>query len=155
MHHPYVWDEAIDALQQTPRALERLLELIPMDRWEVRPSPERYSPKELVYHLLDVEQAFYRRYQQMTEEDHPLLSVYDPEGEPLADRFAMQSLHDAVEQFARARERSLDYLRHLPEDARDRVGTHPEFGEWSIFQQVQVCVAHDLTHLCDILTRTK
>lgn len=154
MHQPFVWDEMMSGLERTPQALERLAQLVPAERWDARPSPDRYSPKELVCHLLEVEEAFYRRYKQIAEEDRPQLSVYDAEAEPLDDRFVKGSLHEALEQFARARQRSVDYLNRLPAEARDRVGIHPEFGEWSIFQQVQLCVAHDLLHLCDILLRT-
>ncbi len=155
MHQPFVWDECMDALAKTAQALERLAELIPEERWEVRPSPDRYSPKELVHHLLDVEEAFFRRYQQIAEEDHPTLSVYDPETAPIDEQFSTGRLHDALKEFAEARQRSLDYLQQLPPEARDRTGIHPEFGEWSIFQQVHLWVAHDLLHLCDVILRTR
>ncbi|MCS7310545.1 MAG: hypothetical protein NZ741_10015 [Armatimonadetes bacterium] len=43
----------------------------------------------------------------------------------------------------------------MPAEVRDRTGVHPEFGERSIFQQVQLCVTHNLLHLGDILWRTR
>ena len=64
-------------------------------------------------------------------------------------------MREGIARFSEARTRSLQYLRNLPAEARDRTGVHPEFGEWSIFQQVQLCVAHDLLHLCDILLRSQ
>jgi hypothetical protein len=57
--------------------------------------------------------------------------------------------------FSEARARSVEFLNSLPVEARDRIGIHPEFGEWSIFQQVQLCVAHDLLHLSDVLLRSR
>jgi hypothetical protein len=154
MHHPYVWEECLEALEKTPRALQQLAERIPSDRWAHRPSPDRYSPRELLYHLAEVEEAFFRRYRLIAEQEHPTLTAYDPHDALSEERFAGGSVQEGIARFAEARGRSLEYLRHLPAEARDRTGVHPEFGEWSIFQQVQLCVAHDLLHLADILLRS-
>lgn len=154
MHHPYVWEECLEALEKTPDALQTLAKLIPPERWEQRPSPDRYSPTELLYHLAEVEEAFYRRYRLIAEQQHPQLSVYDPHHALLEARFSGGSVQEGIARFTEARNHSLKYLRNLPAEARDRTGLHPEFGEWSIFQQVQLCVAHDLLHLCDVLLRS-
>lgn len=154
MSHPYVWEECLEALEKTPDALQQLATLIPAERWEQRPSPDRYSPRELLYHLAEVEEAFYQRYRLIGEQEHPQLTVYDPHDALSEERFAGGSVQEGIARFTEARSRSLQYLRNLPAEARDRTGVHPEFGEWSIFQQVQLCVAHDLLHLCDILTRS-
>ncbi|MCS7308964.1 MAG: DinB family protein [Armatimonadetes bacterium] len=155
MPHPYVWEECLEALERTPRALQRLAELIPADRWEQRPSPDLYSPRELLYHLAEVEETFYQRYRLIAEQERPHLTVYDPHDALSEERFAQGSVQEGLSLFTEARNRSLEYLRHLSEEARDRTGMHPEFGEWSIFQQVQLCVAHDLLHLGDILLRSE
>ncbi len=155
MHHPYVWEECLEALEKTPAALERLAQLVPEERWEYRPAPDRYSPKELLYHLAEVEEAFYRRYRLIAEEEYPELTVYDPHDALSEDRFAEGTVQDGLRRFTEARARSLEFLRSLPAEARDRTGTHPEFGEWSIFQQVQLCVAHDLLHLSDAILRSQ
>lgn len=154
MHHPYVWEECLEALEKTPQAVQRLATLIPAEGWERRPSPDRYSPKELLYHLAEVEEAFLRRYRLIAEQEHPQLTVYDPHDALSEERFAQGTVQDGIARFTEVRARSLEYLRNLPADARDRTGVHPEFGEWSIFQQVQLCVAHDLLHLSDILLRS-
>ena len=138
MHHPYVWEECLEALEKTPQAVQRLATLIPAEGWERRPSPDRYSPKELL----------------IAEQEHPQLTVYDPHDALSEERFAQGTVQDGIARFTEVRARSLEYLRNLPADARDRTGVHPEFGEWSIFQQVQLCVAHDLLHLSDILLRS-
>ncbi len=155
MHHPYVWEECLEALEKTPHALQQLGELIPANRWEDRPSADRYSPVELLYHLAEVEETFFQRYRLIAEQEHPQLTVYDPHDALSEGRFARGSVREGIARFTEARTRSLEYLRNLPAEARDRTGVHPEFGEWSIFQQVQLCVAHDLLHLCDILLRSQ
>lgn len=155
MHHPYVWEECLEALEKTPDALQKLATLIPAERWEQRPSADRYSPRELLYHLAEVEEAFYQRYRLIAEQQHPQLTVYDPHDALSEARFAGGSVQEGIARFTEARSRSLQYLRNLSADARDRTGVHPEFGEWSIFQQVQLCVAHDLLHLCDVLLRSQ
>lgn len=155
MPHPYVWEECLEALERTPAALHQLAALIPAERWEQRPSPDRYSPKELLYHLVEVEEAFYERYRLIAEQHRPLLTAYDPHDALVEQRFAGGSVSEGIVRFTEARNRSLHYLRHLPPQARDRIGMHPDFGEWSLFEQVQLCVAHDLLHLGDILIRSQ
>lgn len=71
MHHPFVWEECLEALEKTPHALQRLTHLITPERWEQRPSPDRYSPRELLYHLAEVEEAFFQRYRLIAEQEHP------------------------------------------------------------------------------------
>ncbi len=154
MYHPYVWEECLEALEKTPLALRRLAELLPAERWEHRRAPDRYSPKELLYHLAEVEEAFFKRYQLIAEQEHPQLTVYDPHDALSEERFAGGSVQEGIARFTEARTRSLQFLRSLPEEACLRTGVHPEFGEWSIFQQVQLCVAHDLLHLSDVLLRS-
>jgi len=155
MHHPYVWEECLEALEKTPHALQRLAELVPAERWIHRPSADRYSPVELLYHLAEVEEAYFQRYRLIAEQEHPQLTAYDPHDALSEGRFVGGSLREGIARFTEVRTRSLEYLRNLPAEARDRTGVHPEFGEWSIFQQVQLCVAHDLLHLCDVLLRSQ
>jgi hypothetical protein len=155
MHHSYVWEECLEALAKTPLALQRVARLVPSERWEYRPSPDRYSPKELLYHLAEVEEAFYARYRLIAEQDRPTLTVYDPHDASQEGRLTQGSVEEGLQLFSEARNRSLEFLNSLPAEARDRVGIHPEFGEWSIFQQVQLCVAHDLLHLSDVLLRSR
>lgn len=155
MPHSFVWEENLDALEGTPHALQRLVDLIPAERWEQRPAADRYSPKELLYHLAEVEEVFFQRYRLIAEQEKPQLTVYDPHDTLSGERFAGGSVAEGLARFTEARRRSVQYLRHLPEETRERTGVHPEFGEWSIFQQVQLCVAHDLLHLGDILRRTE
>lgn len=155
MHNLFVWNECIDALAKMPQGLQRVAVLVPAERWEHRPSPDRYSPRELLYHLIEVEEAFYQRYRLIAEQEHPTLTVYDEDDDLSESGFPQGSVYDALTRFVELRNRSLEFLQSLPIEARERTGRHPEFGEWSIFQQVQLCVAHDLVHLSDILLRTK
>jgi hypothetical protein len=154
MRHPYIWEECLEALAKTPLALQRLAKLVPPGRWEHRPSPDRYSPKELLYHLAEVEKAFYARYRLIAEQERPTLTVYDAHDALQEERYTGGAVEEGLRLFSEARARSLEFLNSLPVEARDRVGIHPEFGEWSIFQQVQLCVAHDLLHLSDVLLRS-
>lgn len=149
---PYVWEECLEALERTPRALQQLAEIIPTQRWLQRPSEELYSPLELVYHLAEVEEAFYERYRLLLEQERPQLRVYDVHASEVLPTHL--DLTEGIARFTQRRQRSLQLLRALPPDARERSGIHPEFGEWSIWQQVQLCVAHDLLHLGDILARS-
>lgn len=148
----YVWEECLDALERTPRSLQRLVHLIPGERWRQRPSEELYSPLELVYHLAEVEEAFYERYRLLLEQERPQLRVYDVHASEALP--AHLDLVEGVARFSQRRQRSVHLLRTLSPTAWERTGIHPEFGEWSIFQQVQLCVAHDLLHLGDILARS-
>lgn len=76
----------------------------------------------------------------------------------LPDRFAQEresrgkSLDRLLDEFERARDRSLDALRALARDGLDgtRPGRHPELGAVTLGQLLATWVAHDLGHIRQI-----
>jgi hypothetical protein len=54
---------------------------------------------------------------------------------------------EAFDQFEDQRETNVEFLRHLPDGAGDRVALHREFGEITLAQMLNEWALHDLGHI--------
>jgi hypothetical protein len=145
--------EALPVLERTPRVLRELLAGLP-DFWiRTTEGPETWSPFDVVGHLIHGERTDWL----------PRTEIIMTEGEarPFTpfDRFAQfeasrgQRLEDLLDTFAELRGANLARLRSLGLDAEDlrRRGQHPELGSVSLEQLLATWVAHDLSHIGQIV----
>jgi hypothetical protein len=144
---------ALPVLERTPGALRALLEGLP-DAWiRATEGPETWSPFDVVGHLIHGERTDW-----MVRAE---LVLREGEGRPFPpfDRFAMfeasrgRTMAELLDTFARLRAANLDRLRalQLHEDDFARRGRHPELGPVTLGQLLATWVAHDLSHLGQIV----
>jgi hypothetical protein len=144
---------AVPVLERTPRVLHELLGGLP-DEWiRATEGPETWSPFDVVGHLIHGERTDW-----MTRAE---LIVREGERRtfPPFDRVAMfeasrgRSLAELLVTFAELRTASLDRLRALAlrEDDLGRRGRHPELGAVTLSQLLATWVAHDLSHIGQIV----
>jgi len=146
-------DQAIPVLERTPAVISSLLESLP-DSWlDARETPDAWSPREIVNHLIHGErtdwiprariilaQGSYRRFQPF-------------------DRFAElkspRTLNDLLEELDQLRAGNVATLRgwNVSDNDLDLTGEHPGLGTVTLRQLLATWVAHDLTHIAQI-TRT-
>ena len=144
---------AMPILERTPRVLRDLLAGLP-DEWvRATEGPDTWSPYDVIGHLIHGERTDWM----------PRVEIMLREGDarefPRFDRFAMfeashgRSLAELLDQFAALRATNLDRLRSLAlrtEDL-DRPGRHPELGRVTLGQHLATWVAHDLSHIGQIV----
>lgn len=147
-------DEAASAhlLSATPAVLEAWLPGLPRDRLDAPEAPGRWSPREVVAHMADLEaDGWIPRARHLLEHgtERPLPGI---ERERFRARFADAALPEVLAAFRSARERNLEVFRRLPggEEARIRRGRHPELGVVTLSQLLATWVVHDQTHLAQI-----
>ena len=145
-------DAACVILSRTPAVLNALLAGIPDDR-TTGGKRDDWAPFDIVGHLI-----------------HGELTDWIPRGEIILrqgedrkfvpfDRFAQfelskgKSLDDLLTEFVTKRRESLDTLRswNLHDDQLELKGIHPEFGEVAMSELIASWVAHDLTHIRQIV----
>lgn len=144
---------AIPVLERTPGVLQALLDGLPAAWTRAREGPEAWSPYEVVGHLIHGERADWIPRAEM------ILRVGDTEPFPPFDRVAMlhepadRPLRELLDLFARLRGESVARLRAMPLTPADleRRGRHPEFGPVTLGQHLATWVAHDLSHLRQIV----
>jgi hypothetical protein len=145
-------DRAVPVLERTPGVLRALLAGLPDEWTRATEGPETWSPFDVLGHLIHGERTDWL----------PRVEIMLRDGEssafPPFDRFAMfqaseRTLVQLLDEFATLRGASLERLRALglrPDDL-ERPGRHPELGHVTLGQHLATWVAHDLSHIGQIV----
>lgn len=143
---------SIALLERTPGALDALLRGLPAMWTETNEGGTTWSVTTVIAHLIHAEhENWIPRARIILESgEAQAFAPFDREGHARLSRG--KSLPELLDEFARARAKSLDELRALkltPEDL-ERRGRHPTFGAVTLSQLLATWAAHDLTHLHQI-----
>jgi hypothetical protein len=136
--------QALAVLSGTPPTLGALVAALPPDVLRRRPSPDSWSPLEVLDHVNHVDEVIGARIRRMLQEERPLLGPASPPG-PSANDPAT-----ALASWRAARTLDLEWLRGLTEEQLRRVGTHSRYGELTVREHVIEWAYHDLDHLRQI-----
>jgi len=144
---------AVPLLERTPGALSALLDGLPHGWTRNNEGADSWSVHDIVAHLIHGEEDNW-----MPRVRH-ILEVGEREPFRLFDRtFGMaearrRPLEELTATFAERRKASLDALAalHLTRADLARTGRHPQFGIVTLSQHLATWVAHDLTHLSQIV----
>ncbi len=160
-------DQRLHRLGRTPDDIAAALRSKSDGDLSRRPGPKKWSAKEVVCHLRDIEELFMLRFHQMLGTDEPAFLVVgemppDPErwgiggrvGMPLSpDRWAeeRQYLRSdatlALNAFRNRREETLALLGKLSPAQWQRGSTHVTLGRMTFGDWVALMAAHDDKHL--------
>lgn len=146
-------DHARDVLGRTPATLNSLLRDLP-DKWVLsNEGPDTWSPFNVLGHLIHGEETDWIPRAKMILE-HGEQRPFEP-----FNRIAMfeqskgKSLNDLLATFERARGESLGQLEkmNLTPELLSKRGMHPELGVVTLSQLLATWVAHDLSHIAQIV----
>lgn len=139
----------LQALSSTPHDLRRCLrEVEEGDHWR-RPSPDAWSPADILGHLIDVEQRSLDRLKRVAAEQNPRIEKIWPDeqaGDPAA------SPAELLSRFEAARARTVDFLKELSPGAWQRPAVFVRHGDTKLRFLVQDLVHHDIQHLDQLAT---
>ena len=144
---------AIPVLERTPATLEALIVGLPAEWTNVNEGPDSWTIPEVMAHLIHGENDDW------VPRTRHLLQFGTSRPFPPFDRtFGFEAARtrpvaELVREFAHCRRESLDALAALRLTSRDlaREGRHPEFGVVTLGQHLATWVAHDLTHVSQIV----
>jgi uncharacterized damage-inducible protein DinB len=144
---------AVPVLERTPATLAALLDGLPEDWTQAKEGPDSWTVHEVIAHLIHAEEADW-----IPRVRH-LLEWGEERAFPPFDRtfgFAearTRPLTDLVAELAQRRRQSLASLAAIGLTSKDlaRTGRHPELGRVTLAQHLATWVAHDLTHLSQIV----
>jgi len=159
-------DDAADAYQEaapvTPRqvlarlrgylaALLGLIDGVPQDAWQKKPSTSEWSPVEIVCHLRDVElEVNHMRIKQILDQPSPFLSAADPDQWAGPRRYLAQDPQQALGRFIDARVETISRLTALDDEAWRLPARHALFGPTTLTELVSLATDHDLVHLSQL-----
>src|SRR5437763_8603770 len=110
-----------------------------------RPSPEKWSPREVVHHLADSETTAGIRLRLLLAVDRPTIVGYDQ------DEFARRLHYDrpieaSLDAFKAARRATAELLERMTEADWSREGTHTEHGRYTAERWLDIYSKHAHNH---------
>lgn len=149
----YNLSQGIEILERTPIVLDNLLSHLSVEWVICNEGDETWSPFDVLGHLVHGEHTDWpQRINKIL--DHSLDRHFEP-----FDRFAQfkesqgKSIQDLLDEFANLREKNLELVDSLNISSNDlgKTGVHPSLGEVSLKQLLATWVAHDLSHIAQIV----
>lgn len=142
-------DRLLSNLISLPNELDDLLEGLDEETLRWRPIPNKWSIKEIMCHLRDMEQlAYLGRYQRILTEDNPQLANVDQDRLAFESDYINQDAQSALTDFKELRRETLQTLEAVPTEVWSRSGTHETDGPMTIEQLVvRQIKGNDLNHL--------
>ena len=145
--------EALPILERTPRVLRELLAGLPEVWTRASEGPGTWSPFDVVGHLVHGERTDWLARAEI------ILKEGEGRVFPPFDRFAQfeasrgRTLDELLAVFAELRAANLARLRALSLEKADlqRRGRHPELGSVTLEQHLATWVAHDLSHIGQVV----
>lgn len=136
-------------LRSLPNELEDLLAGLDEETLRWRPIPHKWSIKEIMCHLRDMERyAYLERYRRILGEDNPLLPNVDQDRLAVESDYINQDAKAALEEFKQLRAETVRTLEDAPIEAYSRAGMHETDGPFTIEQLiVRQIKGNDLNHL--------
>ncbi len=138
----------IRAMKKTPVLLDALLNGVTQERaLAARDGDDGWNVVEIVCHLRDFDEVFLSRARQIVAEERPALAPFDHEAMARDQHYAAQDLNAAFEAYVAHRAEFIEWLKARAEADWERVGMHPEAGEYTLLEQALQVPLHDLDHL--------
>ena len=123
------------------------LEKFPKEMWEFRDEHGCWSIHEHLVHITDSEANSYIRCRRLIAEPGESLMAYDENGWASALGYAGRSVEGALELFRILRRQTCELIRTLPESAWANTCYHPENGDMTLDDWLDVYAAHIPEHL--------
>lgn len=143
-----VRERHIGAMRLSCDILGHILQGITNERARaLRDGPEGWSIIEIVCHLRDFDEIFYRRAQMMQAQAQPQLPAYDHEAMAIERAYQQEEMADALHALKRSRERFISFLAALTPEQWERDGVHPERDSFTMTDAAMQVGLHDLDHL--------
>jgi len=148
----FVISKATPVLKRTPKVLKALLAGLP-DVWlNATEGPDTWNPQQILGHIIHGEKT------DLIPRVEWILAHGDKDPFPPFDREGMlkeqgRPLKEMLEEFATLRAEGVAKLKAYKFKKSDlkKKGRHPEFGPVTLGQHLATWVAHDLSHITQIL----
>jgi hypothetical protein len=142
----------MEVLARTPRTLSAIVDRHAPEALRARPSEGRWSPNEIVGHLVDSEWVYGYRSRRILSEDTPAILGTNQEAWVARQRHNERDPFELVAEFRAMRQFNLALWGRLSSADWKREGRHDERGAESLEVVLRMTAGHDLSHL-DQITR--
>ena len=142
-------DRVLNNLRSLPNELADLVGDLDEELLRWRPIPNKWSIKEIMCHLRDMERlAYLARYQKIVTEQNPYLENVDQNRLAHETDYINQDTKTALEEFKKLRAETVKTLEVVPVEDWSRSGVHQTDGPLTVEQLVNRQInGNDINHL--------
>ena len=135
-------------MQTTCQILGHLLQDVSQElATTARDGDDGWTVLEVVCHLRDYDDIFYRRARMMLTQDQPDLPGYDHDALAIERNYNDQVLTEVFATLQQSRRRFVEFFAGLSDADWERTGIHPERGLFSLTDAAMQVGLHDTNHL--------
>ena len=110
-----------------------------------------WNTVQVIGHLFDAEEVFFRRARLMVEEDNPNLPSFDHERIVAERGYATRNLREVLDAYIGLRGEFLTWLQARSDEDWAQTGIHPEAGMVTVMEQALQTADHDVNHMEQIV----
>jgi hypothetical protein len=135
------------SLEAGPKAIARLLRVFPTDRIDERLEANRFTAREVIAHLADIEEVHLGRLRSATNCDGYVAEKLDVDARITEHNYNSKNIYHEAEVFESRREMTLDFLRELTDEQLHRTFKAPSGEDVDLLTYAMSMVSHDMYHL--------
>ena len=141
---------AVDVIQLTAARLRELADSLGPAGWELSYASGKWTARQILCHLADVEISFGFRLRQAVAEAHHTIQPFDQD--TWAAPYANFDVPAAVEAFTALRKWNLIFIGTFTPEMLMKPVTHPERGQMTLQTILETMGGHDRNHLTQLET---
>jgi hypothetical protein len=142
--------DPIEVLSETADVLARIVSTHPLEQMRARPFEGKWTPNEVIGHLLDAEWVYGFRMRLILCEDSPTILGMDQENWVTRQHHNDRDPRELLEPFRTIRHINLSAWRSMSPADLARTGRHDERGPESLGTMLKMLAGHDLSHIDQI-----
>lgn len=127
--------------------LQNSLREFPPEMWDYKPSPEKWSIKEIIVHILDSEINGYIRCRKIIAESGSTITPYDENAWTSKLNYSSRSIDTTLELFRLIRVVNYSMLKDLEAGIWDYFINHPESGKITLKEWLDIYTSHVPVHI--------
>ncbi|MBT3389428.1 MAG: hypothetical protein HN413_03375 [Chloroflexi bacterium] len=138
--------QKIASYGQAYNTLKAVLARIPKEAWNYRPTPDRWTIREIIIHITDSEANSYVRCRRFIAEPGKDLMAYNENQWAKALKYGGQNIDTSLELFRWLRQASYELIRDLPDEVWAHENYHPENGMMTMDDWLDTYESHVNDH---------
>jgi uncharacterized damage-inducible protein DinB len=139
--------EKISLLQHSQNLVTEFASTIPSTLVTLKPDAIAFSVKEIIYHLLEVEELWQRRIHQLIHEPAPHFQQINPDELAKINRYNEQDFHEGISRWKNARMETIRLVEAMTGNELTKKAVHSRYGEMDINRILDIMADHDIQHL--------
>lgn len=136
-----------EVMRATAVRLNKILGSISAEQIEQKPGPKKWSIRETLCHMADCEIAWAWRLRLIYGAENPSLQTFEQDPWAAAYDGIAYTTEAARATWNAVRRWNLALIEGLTEEQKKRPAHHPELGELTLWNIVEIAAGHDLHHL--------